>query len=232
MSNKTKILAVDDDAQIRKMLQVILEAEGYKFEPAKNANEAIRLASSLNPNLIILDLGLPDMDGLDVLTQIRQNSNIPVIILSARDQDESVSKALNLGADDYVVKPFSTDVFLARINANIRKNINNEVGDVKLENGKIVMDLMRHEVKISGQKVSLSPKEYSLLEYLMKNISKMLTYKQILKEVWGPAHAEDTQYLRVYTGQLRQKIEKDPENPEYIITEQGIGYRMEKFRKS
>lgn len=225
---KSKILVVDDEPQIRKMLKVILETDGYKFEPAENGGETIRLTSSLKPDLVILDLGLPDMDGLEIIPQLREFTSTPIVVLSARDQDETVAKALDLGADDYITKPFSADILLARLRANLRKAAREESGDANIKNGNINMDLIRHEVKVGDEIADLSPKEYELLKYFMNNIGKMLTQKQILKEVWGPAHGDDAQYLRVYTGQLRQKIEPEPENPTYIITEPGIGYRMEK----
>jgi two-component system KDP operon response regulator KdpE len=151
------------------------------------------------------------------------------VVLSARDQDETVAEALDIGADDYITKPFSADVLLARLRANLRKAAREESGSANINNGYIEMDLLKHEVKVGGEVVSLSPKEYDLLKYFINNMGKMLTQKQILKEVWGPAHGEDSQYLRVYIGQLRQKIEPNPEKPTYIITEPGIGYRMDKI---
>jgi two-component system KDP operon response regulator KdpE len=226
---KSKILVIDDEPQIRKMLKVILEADNYKFEPAEKGEEGIRLTSSLKPDLIILDLGLPDIDGLDIIPQIREFTNTPIVVLSARDQDETVAEALDIGADDYITKPFSADVLLARLRANLRKAAREESGSANINNGYIEMDLLKHEVKVGGEVVSLSPKEYDLLKYFINNMGKMLTQKQILKEVWGPAHGEDSQYLRVYIGQLRQKIEPNPEKPTYIITEPGIGYRMDKI---
>ncbi len=226
---KSKILVVDDEAPIRKMLKVIIEAGGYKFEPSEKGTEAVRLASSLKPDLIILDLGLPDIDGLEVIPQIRQWANMPIIVVSARDEDDTIAKALDLGADDYVTKPFSTEILLARIRANLRKSAREESGTPKIGNGGIYMDLIRHEVTLDGKAVKLSPKEYDLLKYFLNNIGKMLTHRQILKDVWGPAQADDSQYLRVYTGQLRKKIETDLDNPKYILTEPGIGYRMEKI---
>ncbi len=226
---KSKILVVDDEPQIRKMLKVILEAEGYRFEPCEDGIQALKIANSIKPDLILLDLGLPGMDGTEVISQIRGWSNVPIIVVSARDQEEMIVKSLDLGADDYVTKPFSTELLLARIRANLRKKMKEDFGTSVLANGGIEMDLVKHEITIDGKVTGFSPKEYDLLKYFMSNLGKMLTHNQILKEVWGPAHTENSQYLRVYTGQIRQKIEKDLDNPVYIITEPGIGYRMEKI---
>jgi two-component system KDP operon response regulator KdpE len=223
---KNTLLIVDDEPQIRKMLNIFLDASDYKIEESESAKQAIRLAASIKPDLILLDLGLPDMDGKEVIKAIREWSQVPIIILSVRSGDEEVVAALSLGADDYVVKPFNPDVLLARITSNLRKTAVREAGEPELQNGPIRMDLVRHEVFVNNNKVALTPKEYDLLRYFMVNTGKMLTHKQILKEVWGPAHAEDTQYLRVYIGQVREKIEKD-DAAKLIITEPGIGYRME-----
>ncbi len=227
LEKKNTILVVDDEPQIRKMLNIFLDASNFKIEESESAKQAIRLIASIKPDLILLDLGLPDLDGKEVVTAVRQWSQVPIIILSVRSGDEEVAAALNLGADDYVIKPFNPDVLLARINANLRKSAVREAGEPELVNGGIRMDLVRHEVFVNNEKVSLTPKEYELLRFFVVNRGKMLTHKQILKEVWGPAHGDNTQYLRVYVGQVREKIEEDPMNPKLIITEPGIGYRME-----
>ena len=224
---KNFILIVDDEPQIRKLLRITLEGAGCKTEECDNGKEGVRLSASLKPDLILLDLGLPDIDGKEVIAQVREWSQVPIIVLSVRDEDAEIATALNMGADDYVTKPFNHEVLLARINANLRKAATQEAGEPELQNGRIRMDLVRHEVFLDGEKTSFTPKEYELLRYLMANRGKMLTHKQILKDVWGPAHAEDMQYLRVYISQLREKIEADPSEPEYIVTEPGIGYRME-----
>ncbi|NDF12056.1 MAG: DNA-binding response regulator [Proteobacteria bacterium] len=228
---KNTLLVVDDEPQIRKMLNIFLDASDFKIEESDSGKQAIRLAASIKPDLILLDLGLPDMDGKEVITALREWSQTPIIVLSARSGDEEVTHALNLGADDYVVKPFNPDVLLARIQANLRKSAIREAGEPALTNGSLRMDLIRHEVFIKEDRLSLTPKEYELLRYFMVNRGKMLTHKQILKEVWGPAHSEDTQYLRVYVGQVREKIEKDPALRGLIVTEPGIGYRMEVLRQ-
>lgn len=224
---KNTILIVDDEPQIRKLLQISLEGAGYKVVECDNANESIRLSASVKPEMILLDLGLPDRDGKEVIREVRGWTQLPIIVLSVRDSDDEITKALNLGADDYVTKPFNPDVLLARINANLRKAATKEAGEPEIRNGKIRMDLVRHEVFLDNEKTFFTPKEYELLRYFLSNRGKMLTHKQLLKDVWGPAHGEDMQYLRVYVSQLREKIEETPSDPEYIITEPGIGYRME-----
>jgi two-component system KDP operon response regulator KdpE len=224
---KTKILVVDDEVQIRKMLNIFLNASDFSIEESDSGKQAVRMSVSTKPDLVLLDLGLPDMDGKEVIQQIRQWSQIPIVVLSVRAMDEEVIAALDAGADDYIVKPFNADVLIARIRANMRKAIVREGGEPELVNGHVRMDLIRHEVFINGEKVAFTPKEYELLRYLMVNRGRMLTHRQILSEVWGPAHGEDTQYLRVYIGQVREKLEKNPSTPEMIVTEPGVGYRME-----
>lgn len=226
-ARKNSILVVDDEPQIRKLLKITLEDEGYKVEDAENAAQAVRLSASTKPDLIILDLGLPDMDGKEVIDAVRDWSQTPIIVCSVRDGDDEIIAALGRGADDYVTKPFNPDILIARIEANLRKSATQEAGEPDLTNGRIHMDLVRHEVKIDGEKKEFTPKEYELLRYLMVHRGKMVTHKQLLKDVWGPAHGEDMQYLRVYISQLREKIEPTPKEPCYVVTEPGIGYRME-----
>ncbi|WP_020400625.1 response regulator [Kordiimonas gwangyangensis] len=224
---KSTILVVDDEPQIRKLLKISLEANDLKCEDAEKGGEAVRLTASLKPDLILLDLGLPDMDGKDVIAQIREWSQVPIIVCSVRDGDKEMIEAFGLGADDYVTKPFNPDVLLARITANLRKAATQEAGEPILVNGRIKMDLVRHEVLIDDARVDFTPKEYDLLRYFLVHRGKMLTHRQILHEVWGPAHGDDMQYLRVYVSQVREKVEPDPSSPDYIVTESGIGYRME-----
>lgn len=226
-AKKNVILVVDDEPAIRKMLKITIESEDMKFEGAEAGGEAVRLTASLKPDLIILDLGLPDMDGKDVLAQIREWSTVPVIVCSVRNSDAEILEAFERGADDYVTKPFNPDILLARVAANLRKAASEETGEPTLRNGKIELDQVRHEVKIDGNLTEFTPREYELLKYFLLHQGKMLTHRQILLDVWGAAHGEDVQYLRVYTGQLRDKIEADTSDPDYIITEAGIGYRME-----
>lgn len=224
---KSTILVIEDEPPIRKLFNISLEGAGYKVVECDNGNEGMRLATSIRPELIILDLGLPDIDGKEIIINIREWSQIPIIVCSVRNSDEEVIKALELGADDYMTKPFNPDVLLARIQANLRKAVTQEAGEPELVNGALRMDLVRHEVFLNEQKITFTPKEYDLLRYFLVHRGKMLTHKQILKEVWGAAHIDDMQYLRVYVSQLREKVEPDPTSPSYIITEPGIGYRME-----
>jgi two-component system KDP operon response regulator KdpE len=224
---KDKILIVDDEAQIRKMLNIFLSTEDFLVEESESGKQGVRMSASIKPDLILLDLGLPDMDGKEVIRAIREWSQVPIVVLSVRAFDEEVVAALDAGADDYVVKPFNAGVLAARIKANLRKAIVRDVGEPELTNGWIRMDLVRHEVFLRGEKIALTPKEYEILRYFMANRGCMLTHKQILNKIWGPAHGENTQYLRVYVGQVREKLETDPSNPQLIITEPGVGYRME-----
>jgi two-component system KDP operon response regulator KdpE len=227
LEKKNTILIVDDEPQIRKMLGIFLEASDFKIAECDSAKQAMRLVASIKPELILLDLGLPDMDGKEVIAAIREWSHVPIVVISVRDDDKEVAAALNAGADDYVTKPFNPDVLLARVNANLRKSAVRETGQPELSNGHVRIDLVRHEVFVNNQVTSFTPKEYELLRYFMVNHGKMLTHRQILKEVWGAAHSEDMQYLRVYVGQVRGKIEIDSTAPKLIVTEPGIGYRME-----
>ncbi len=224
---KNTILVIEDELSIRRILSISLESAGYRMVECDNGKEGIRLSASIKPELVLLDLGLPDIDGQEVITGIRQWSQTPIIVCSVRNTDTEIIHALSAGADDYVTKPFNPDVLLARIHTNLRKAAAQEAGEPQLINGIICMDLVRHEVFLSGEKIMLTPKEYELLRYFLINRGKMLTHKQVLKEVWGNAHMEDMQYLRVYVRQLREKIEPVPTQPRYIITEPGIGYRME-----
>ncbi len=224
---KNTILIVDDDPQIRKMLIAVLADENYKIIECETGKSAARLSVSAKPDLILLDLNLPDMNGRDVVKALREWCHAPVIIISSNSADEDMIELLRLGADDYVVKPFNFDLLLARIGAHLRKSAVREAGEPELKNGSLRMDLVRHEVFLHDQKVNFTPKEYALLKYFLVNRGKMLTHKDILREVWGQAHTEDTQYLRTFIGQIREKIEDNPSEPILILTEPGIGYRME-----
>ncbi|MBI1276034.1 response regulator [bacterium] len=227
LEKKNTILIIDDEPQIRKMLNIFLDASDFKIEESESAKQGMRMIASLKPDLVLLDLGLPDMDGKDVIKGVREWSQVPIVVLSVRAADDEVATALNMGADDYVIKPFNPDVLMARIHANLRKAAVREVGEPDIVNGPVRMNLVRHEVFIHDEKIAFTPKEYELLRHFLVNRGKMLTHKQILKDVWGPAHAENTQYLRVYVGQLREKLAANNGAPELIVTEPGIGYRME-----
>lgn len=224
---KTTILVVDGEPQTKRMLGIMLPEDVFRIEGCETGKQSVNLCISLKPDIVLLELELPDMSGHEVITGLRQWSQVPVIIVTSRLENSDIVKALNLGADDYVTKPFNADVLEARINASLRKGAIQETGEPDLINGLLRMDLVRHQVYLGEQMVSLTPKEYNLLRYLMIHRGKMLTQKQILNEVWGPAHVNDSQYLRVFIGQIRAKIEKDPVKPTLIITEPGVGYRME-----
>lgn len=224
---RNTVLIVDDEEEIRKMLNIFLDTADFKVLESETGKQAIRMAASVKPDLVLLDLGLPDMDGKDIVKGIREWSQVPIVVLTVRSEDSEVAATLNIGADDYITKPFSAEVLLARINANLRKKAVREVGEPSITNGPIRMDLVRHEVFIDEERVAFTPKEYDLLRYFLLHRGRMLTHKQILKEIWGAAHIEDTQYLRVYIGQLREKLEKKPGLSKLIVSEAGIGYRMD-----
>ncbi|WP_443750116.1 response regulator transcription factor [Asticcacaulis solisilvae] len=222
-----KILLVDDEPEIRNMLGIFLGVEDFEIHEADCGKAALRQAIAQKPDLILLDLGLPDLDGNEVIAAIRKFSNVPVIVLTARTEDQQVVQALNLGADDYVTKPFRADILLARIQANLRqRGPANDDGNF-VENGPVRIDLDRHEVMINGKLAAFTPKEFNLLHMFVANKGKMITHKQILREVWGPQHVDDTQYLRVYIGQVRNKLEAAAGLGTSITSESGIGYRME-----
>ncbi len=230
-SKKNTILLVDDEPNIRKMVTILLEAEHFKIIESNCGKQAIRMCVSVKPDLILLDLELPDMGGNEVLKLIRTWSHVPVIMLSSNGADGEIAESLNAGANDYVIKPFNIDVLKARINAALRSGTVREAGEPELRNGPLMMDLVRHEVFRNEMLIALTPKEYDLLRFFMVNRGKMLTHKEILRAVWGVAHSNDTTYLRVYIGQIREKIEADPARPVMIKTEPGIGYRMEVMRE-
>lgn len=225
MEQMQKILIIDDEIQIRKILRITLEAGGYKIIESGSGQDGIIQAASANPHLIILDLGLPDMDGHSVLKSLRDWSSIPVIVLSVRNSEEEIIKALNGGADDYLTKPFNTGELIARIKANLRRTYNIQESNIYL-NGELKIDITNHIVTKNDVEIKLTVTEYQLLLLFAKNSGKVLTHKYILKEVWGNAFSEQNQNVRVFIGQLRKKIENDPAHPEFIITESGVGYRM------
>jgi two-component system KDP operon response regulator KdpE len=222
----SRILVVDDEPQIQQMLRVALTAAGYEVVPAMTGAEALRLAATAAPDAIVLDLGLPDRDGKDVLGDLRAFTKVPVIILSARDREAEKIAALDMGADDYVEKPFSIGELMARLRAAARHVNAGKQELSRLEFGDLVIDLDRRLVTRGSNEVHLTPKEYDLLANLATHAGRVVTHKQILAAVWGPAHHDDTQYLRVFIGQLRAKIEADPSAPALIRTEPGVGYRF------
>jgi two-component system KDP operon response regulator KdpE len=225
MTSSGTILIIDDEVQIRRLLEITLSANGYKISEASTGKEGIALAASVNPVLIILDLGLPDMDGLEVIKKLREWFQNPVIILSVRSSEEDIIKALDLGANDYLTKPFRTGELLARIRVAIRQG--HEISENPcLTFGSLTVDIASHIVRKNNELIKLTSTEYSLLALLAKNEGRVLTHQYILKEVWGMGYIEQTQYLRVFMAQLRKKIEDDPAKPKLLITESGIGYRF------
>lgn len=221
-----RILIVDDEPQILRLLTVALNAAGYESFTAESGAAALKLAATGAPDLIVLDLGLPDRDGKDVLREMRLFSDAPVIILSARDREAEKIEALDLGADDYVEKPFGIGELTARMRTALRRRAGQAKGVKRVEVDGVVMDFERRFVTRDGVPIRLTPKEYDLLAVLLRNAGRVVTHAQILRTVWGPAHVQDTQYLRVFIGLLRAKIERDPTSPTIIKTEPGVGYRV------
>lgn len=225
MTNGFSILVIDDEIQIRKLLEISLEANDYKVNFAINGKEGITAAASHHPDLILLDLGLPDVDGQDVLVKLREWFQNPIIILSVKSAENEIVKALDNGANDYLTKPFRTQELLARMRTALRVNsIQNN--DPIASFGDVSIDLVSRIVKVNNEIIKLTATEYSLLVLLYKNDGRVLTHQFILKEIWGQSYSEQTQYLRVFVAQLRKKIEKDPNRPKFIITESGVGYRF------
>jgi two-component system KDP operon response regulator KdpE len=222
------ILVVEDEPQMQKFVRMSLAAEGYRVVEASKGQEGIDLARTHNPDLVLLDLGLPDMDGTDVTKALREWSAKPIIVISARGQEEDKIRALDAGADDYLTKPFATGELMARIRVALRRTVHagQDRPEARLSVGELQIDLDKRQVFVAGQEIHLTPNEYKLLSVLMKNAGRVLTHRQLLKEVWGPAYATQTQYLRVYMVQLRHKLERDSARPEYLLTEPGIGYRL------
>lgn len=232
IKKRNTILVVDNEPLTYKMLDIVLDKQDFDVVKCPSGKQAVSLCISIKPDIVLLDFGISDAEGKDIIKAIRDWSQVPVIILSVRKTDDDVVNGLNLGADDYVIKPFNTDVLRARINASLRKSAIHETGEPELSNGPLRMDLVRHEVFLDDKLIAFTPKEYSLLRYFITHCGKMLGHKEILREVWGSAHGEDTQYLRVFVGQIREKIEKDPAHPLIITTELGIGYRMELMQET
>lgn len=226
--NKSTVLVIEDEAQMLKFMRVSLSAQGYRVIEATTGAEGLRQASSYTPDLIVLDLGLPDLDGMEVTRKVREWSAAPIIVVSARGREEDKVRALDEGADDYLTKPFGTGELLARIRVALRHAARTAedpavttaaIGDVKI-------DLVKRLVLAGDLEVHLTPIEYKLLTTLVKHAGMVLTHKQLLDQVWGPGHAHQTQYLRVYMTQLRHKLEKNPARPKYLVTEPGVGYRL------
>jgi two-component system, OmpR family, KDP operon response regulator KdpE len=223
-----RILVVEDEPQMQKFLGASLAAEGYRTLEATTGGEGVNLARTHNPDLVLLDLGLPDMDGMKVTEAIREFTTKPIIVISARGQEEDKVHALDVGADDYLTKPFGTSELMARIRVALRHSTHKkeDSNEPLLKVGELEIDLDKRRVLSKGNEVHLTPNEYKLFAYLMKHAGKVLTHRQLLKEVWGGAYASQTHYLRVYMVQLRHKLEADAARPRYLVTEPGVGYRL------
>jgi two-component system, OmpR family, KDP operon response regulator KdpE len=223
---KPLILVVEDDLQIRRFLRATLTAENYSYFEALTAGDGIAQASARRPDLIVLDLGLPDCDGIEVIRSVREWSQLPIIVLSARGRERDKIAALDSGADDYIAKPFGVGELLARIRAALRRSAPSAQEGAVFRFGRVELDADKRSVKVDGEEVHLTPNEYKLLQVLVCNPGKVLTQRQLLNEVWGPNHLDQAQYLRVYIAQLRRKLESDPARPKYLHTEPGVGYRL------
>ena len=227
MSSASLILVIDDEPQILRAIRTILTEKGFRVTTASRGEEGLTLAAANEPDLVILDLGLPDMDGVEVCQRLREWTQCPIIILSVRDSERDKVSALDMGADDYLTKPFGIEELLARVRVALRHSVRMQGTQSKIVNaGSITIDLAFHIVKRGEEEVKLTGREYKLLAYLASNHGRVLTHQSILTHVWGPEDADHTEYLRVYMRQLRKKLEDDPERPQYILTEPGIGYRF------
>jgi two-component system KDP operon response regulator KdpE len=227
-ANGAVILVVEDETPMRKFLRTALTAQDYRVVEAASGKEALGLATTHNPEVILLDLGLPDTDGIALAREIREWSRVPIIVISARGREDDKVAALDAGADDYLTKPFSVNELLARVRVALRHAAQvaaDDAGEI-IEQGPVRIDQPRREVTVSGRPVHLTPIEYKLLVMMARNAGKVLTHRQILKEVWGPTYMGQTHYLRVFMAQLRRKIEDDPARPRLVVTEPGVGYRM------
>jgi two-component system KDP operon response regulator KdpE len=226
MTAKIRVLVIDDEVAILRFLKPALEANNYEIASAETAAEGLKRIAAETPDIVLLDLGLPDGDGKDVVRRAREWSDLPIVVLSARDREAEKIEALDLGADDYVNKPFQVGELLARMRTALRHRMQRKAEIPVLRVGDLEVDAVKHRVTRGGAEVKLTPKEFELLSFLARHAGRVVTHKQILTAVWGPAHTEDTQYLRVYVGQLRQKVERLPDDPRVILTEPGIGYRV------
>jgi len=221
----TSVVVIDDEVQIRRLLRVSLETQGFSVHLASTGEEGLRLVQGKKPDLVLLDLGLPDQDGAEVLAGLRRWSSVPVIILSVRNAEEDIVRLLDAGADDYLVKPFSTVELVARMKVAIRHHAPQDAAGTFIS-GRLAVDLQDRIVTAAGEPVKLTPTEYGLLRLFVQHAGRILTHRQILREVWGPNADEETNYLRVYITGLRKKIEANPQMPELIVTEPGVGYRL------
>ncbi len=226
MAPSRYILVVDDEPQIQRFLRPTLVAAGFAVEPALTGAEALRKFRAALPELVVLDLGLADMDGSAVLAAIRETSNVPVVVLSARDSEAEKIALLNAGADDYISKPFGVGELIARINTALRHAMTAAGTTAVFAAGDLIVDTLAHRVTLRGAPVKLTPREYDLLHLLARHAGRLLTHQHILREIWGPSQDDNAQYLRVFVSRLRQKIERDPTQPRLLLTEAGVGYRL------
>ncbi|SPF06772.1 response regulator [Streptomyces sp. MA5143a] len=224
----TRVLVIDDEPQIVRALVINLKARKYDVDAASDGATALQLVASRHPDVVVLDLGLPDMDGVDVIRGLRGWTRVPIIVLSARHTSDEKVEALDAGADDYVTKPFGMDELLARLRVAVRRAEPTAGEDVLVETAGFTVDLAAKKVDRGGEDVRLTPTEWQLLEVLVRNTGRLVSQKQLLQEVWGPSYGKETNYLRVYMAQLRRKLEADPSHPKHFITEPGMGYRFER----
>ena len=227
MSTAHRILVVDDETQITRVLRTALSAQHYDIRVANDGEMALEIMKDWTPQLVVTDLAMPNLDGVGLCKRIRQTSDIPIIVLSVRGQDRSKVEALDAGADDYVTKPFSTNELLARIRAHLRRVPAAEAPQSFIAVGDFVIDLDARLVKVAAREVHLTPKEFDLLVYMARHAGKVVTHRALLAAIWGPESTEQPEYLRVFMGQIRKKIESDPATPKYLLTEPWIGYRFE-----
>jgi two-component system KDP operon response regulator KdpE len=220
------ILLIEDEPQIRRFLRATLGSQGYTLLEAGTGKEGLAEAASYTPEIVLLDLGLPDMDGLEVIRRLREWTAVPIIIISARGQERDKVAALDMGADDYLTKPFGVAELMARIRVAMRRGLRGEDGEAVFVSGQLKVDLAKRLVYVAEQEIRLTPLEFKLLAELVKHAGKVITHRQLLKAVWGPNYTEDSHYLRVFVHQLRHKLEPDPANPKWLVTEAGVGYRL------
>ncbi|WP_341364552.1 response regulator transcription factor [Thalassospira sp. SN3W] len=226
MRDQAKVLIIDDEPQIRKFLRISLGAQGYEVIEAENGKSGIEKCALETPHLVILDLGLPDLDGQEVLAKIREWSEVPIIVLSVRANEEEKVTALDHGANDYVTKPFGIAELIARVRVILRSRKSEDLNSSEIVSGELKIDLAAHRVFKADNELKLTKKEFALLTLLARNAGRIVTHQQILREIWGPAQESETHYLRIYIGHLRQKLGDDPLNPTYIENEPGVGYRF------
>ena len=226
-SSGALVLVIEDEPQMRRFIRASLDAHGYQVGEAATAAEALALATSRNPDVILMDLGLPDMDGIDLTRRLREWSRIPIIVISARGREADKVSALDAGADDYLTKPFGVDELLARIRVALRHaRASQSTDETPVEFGNVRIDFSRREVTVSERVIHLTPTEYKMLSLLARNAGRVLTHRQIIRDVWGPSYAGQNHHVRVHMAELRKKIEADPARPKLILTEPGVGYRL------